>query len=95
MLTKVERKDVPRYRGRELSGVRVFAAETLAEFLEGSAEGEVAEVTGCPGEPGAARLAQALRDELHYMGRDRGEDLRRAVRVITRGGERVFLERTA
>ena len=44
-----------------------------------------------PGERGVGRLAGAFRGALFCM--DRSVDLRREVRVITRNGERVFLER--
>lgn len=101
MLTKIERSDIPRYRSAEKSPLRRFAGETLREFLRASEVGDVAEVTGAPVDMdarGTQRLAEALRNELFYMGRNDGKydeasDMRRHVRVITRGGSRVFLER--
>ena len=40
---------------------------------------------------GVQKLASSLRNELYYMKRD--ADMNQEVRVITRGGSRVFLER--
>lgn len=85
MLTKVEKSELSR---RERSPLRAFADEAAREFLEVSHAGDVYEVTGAP-EEGAARLAEALRGALHYL--DGGA--RREVRVMTRGGSRVFMER--
>ena len=92
MITKVRRSDVPSYGMRERSPLRRFAEETVEEFLGSSEAGEVAEVTGAPVRDGAAgtrALAASLRDALF---RREGGDMRGRVRVITRGGMRVFLE---
>lgn len=94
MLTPIDKKDVPGYRSRGRSPLRAFCEETAAEFLAASKPGDVAEVTGAPVEMdgrGVGRIQQTMRDALFYMDRER--DLRREVRVITRGGSRVFLER--
>lgn len=90
MLTKVERSELTRCR-QERSPLRLFADEVAREFLEVSHVGDVYEVTGAPdvGERGAARLAEALRSALYYLDRD----MRKEVRVMTRNGSRVFLER--
>ena len=94
MLHMIDKAEVPCYRSADTSPLRVFCEETAREFLERTSPGDVAEVTCAPveaGERGVRRLAGAFRDALFYM--DRSVDLRREVRVITRGGERVFLER--
>lgn len=68
--------------------------ETAKEFLEGSEIGDIAEVTDAPIEMDAAgvqKLAHAFRDELFYM--DKLKDMRKHVKVMTRGGKRLFLER--
>ena len=94
MLTKVSKNDVPSYRAGEKSEVRRFALETAKEFLECSEVGDIAEVTGAPIEmdaSGVQKLANAFRDELFYM--DKLKDMRKHVKVITRGGKRLFLER--
>ena len=94
MLHMIDKAEVPGYRDGDKSPLRVFCEETAREFLEKSNPGDVAEVTCAPVEPGergVRRLAGAFRSALFYM--DRSVDLRREVRVITRNGERVFLER--
>lgn len=103
MLTMMDRSQVPDHGGRARSPMRAFARQALSEFFEVSAPGDVAEVTGSPAEAGprgTSALAGALREELYQMFRERrkevggdGSDPRRIVRVMTRGGERVFLER--
>lgn len=96
MLTKIAKADVPLPGNRAKSPVRAFAKETVREFLTGSAVGDVAEVTGAPvamERGGTQRIAEAMRDELFYMFKDR--DMRKQVKVITRGGSRLFLERVA
>ena len=93
MLRPISRSEVPRYRGTEVSPMRRFAAETVDEFVSASAVGDVMEVTGWPDAVNAVeKCAAAIRSELFY--RDRTVDWRDAVRVMTRSGERVFLERT-
>ena len=93
MLSPISRSEVPRYRGTEVSPMRRFAAETVDEFVSASAVGDVMEVTGWPDATNAVeKCAAAIRSELFY--RDRTVDWRDAVRVMTRSGERVFLERT-
>ena len=92
MLTMLDRSQLPSYGNRERSPLRRFAEETVQEFLGSSRPGDVAEVTGAPVEEGAAgtqALASCLRDALFR--REEG-DMRDRVRVITRGGRRVFLE---
>ena len=94
MLTPIAKSDVPSYRSAEKSPLRVFCEETAREFLGSSKVGDVAEVTGAPVDmdaKGTARLAECFRNALFYMDRER--DLRKHVRVITRGGTRLFLER--
>ena len=94
MLYMIDKAEVPGYRNGDKCPLRVFCEKTAREFLEMASPGDVAEVTCAPVEPGEKgvwRLAGAFRTALFYM--DRGVDLRREVRVITRGGERVFLER--
>lgn len=101
MLTPIAKSDIPGYRNAEKSLLRVFCEETAREFLSTSKVGDVAEVTGAPVEMdarGTRRLAECFRNALFYMDRkpgsyDRSRDLRRHVRVITRGGTRLFLER--
>ena len=93
MLTKLKRSDIPRPGSGEPSALRAFAERTAAEFVATTEPGEAAEVTGAPVEmdrAGVQRLAEALRYALFRMGE---RDMRREVRVITRGGERVFMER--
>ena len=94
MLHMIDRAEVPGYRSGDKSPLRVFCEKTAREFLDTASPGDVAEVTCAPvepGEKGVRRLAGAFRDALFYL--HRSVDLRREVRVITRGGERVFLER--
>lgn len=97
MLTPIAKKDVPSYRGRERPPLRVFARQTLEEFLEVSKKGDVAEVTGAPEgccPRGVASIYSALTDEMYAMWRAGLEpDPRSLVRVMTRGKARVFLER--
>ena len=92
MLTKLSRDELPNYRGREPTPLRLFADETLDEFIATSEVGDIAEVTGWPEcGNGTQRVANYLRDRLFY--RERGADWRKALRVITRNNSRVFLER--
>lgn len=95
MLKMIDKADVPGYRNADKSPARRFAAQTVREFLEVAEVGDIAEVEDAPVEmdaDGVRKLYSAMRDELFYM--DRGEDMRKKVRVFTRGGRRVFLERT-
>lgn len=94
MLKMIDRSDVPGYRNADKSPARRFAAQTVREFLEVANVGDIAEVEGAPVEmdaEGVRKLYQAMREELFYMRKD--EDMRRKVRVFTRGGKRLFLER--
>lgn len=94
MLKPISRSDIPGYRSTDRSPLRAFADETVAEFVGSTKPGDFAEVTEPPvemDERGVQRLASSLRDALYAMERDR--DMRKEVRVITRGGKRVFLER--
>ena len=94
MLTKIDKADVPAYRNREMTPLKLFAIETAREFVEASQVGDVCEVTEAPAAmdtKGTQKLANALRDALWRMSDD--EDMRKKVRVITRGGSRCFLER--
>lgn len=95
MLKMIDRSDVPGYRSADKSPARRFAAQTVREFLEVAEVGDIAEVEGAPVEmdsDGVRKLYSAIRNELFYMKKD--EDMRKRVRVFTRGGRRVFLERT-
>lgn len=94
MLTPITKADIPNYRSTNRSPLRVFCEETAREFLATAKVGDFAEVTGAPVEmdaKGVQRLAGAFRDALFYM--DSEKNMRDCVRVITRGGSRVFLER--
>lgn len=95
MLTKIAKSEVPDYRGSNKSPIRRFCEDTLREFLQTSEAGDVAEVTGAPIEMdarGTAKLASTFRNALYYV--DREKDMRKHVKVMTRGGKRLFLERT-
>lgn len=95
MLTKVERSELTRCR-HERSPLRLFADKTANEFVDKSGVGDIYEVTGAPiqgSEKDIQRLAEALRSALFYL--EDGKNMRKEVRVITRGGKRVFLERLA
>lgn len=93
MLTKISRREVPRYTGREPSELRRFAADQLDKFMCMANAGDVAEVTGEPGTGDADpirhadRVLQAFRHELWRL------DMRERVRCFRRG-PRMFLERT-
>lgn len=95
MLKQIDRSDIPRMPRDGKSPLRQFANETLREFMETARPGDACEVTGAPvpecPRP-ADKVACALRSELFYMG-SRNIDLRREVKVVTRGGTRVFLIR--
>ena len=94
MLKPVSKSDIPDYSCKEKSPLRAFSDETVAEFVRSTNPGDLAEVTEAPvemDEKGVQRLASNLREALYRMERDR--DMRKEVRVITRGGKRVFLER--
>lgn len=92
MLTKIERQEIPQYRPNR-SPLREFADATAREFVASSNVGDVCEVTGAGSDDDkwAPRLAQMLRSSLFYMDRDR--DMRDEVRVFTRCGTRLFMER--
>ena len=94
MLKPIDKSEIPDYSGKEKTPLRRFAEETAFEFVGSTEPGDFAEVTGAPVEMdanGVQKLASNLRDVLYRMERDR--DMRKEVRVITRGGKRVFLER--
>lgn len=94
MLTPIAKSDIPNYRCSNNSPLRVFCEETAREFLATAKVGDFAEVTEAPVEmdaKGVQRLAETFRSALFYM--EQGRDMRDCVRVITRGGSRVFLER--
>ena len=94
MLTPIAKSDIPNYRSTNCSPLRVFCEETAREFLATAKVGDFAEVTEAPVEMdarGVQRLAEVFRNTLFYM--EQGKDMRKCVRVITRGGSRVFLER--
>lgn len=94
MLKPISKSDIPCYRSNELSPLREFSEKTVSEFIDSANPGDFAEVTEPPvemDERGVQKLASNLRDALYRMERDR--DMRKEVRVITRGGKRVFLER--
>ena len=90
MLTTIDKKELPMLGNRAKSELRVFAEETIAEFLENSKAGEIAEVTEAPlkeASPSeASRLVNALRQAAW------GADCLDEVRQFRRGS-RVFLER--
>ena len=92
MLIPIAPTEVRKLRLQDKSEVRQFANETLREFLEQAAVGDVFEVTGYPGDPEDARRLQKVRQaidaERFY------EDKRNAVKVFQRKG-RLFLQRTA
>lgn len=95
MLTPIARTDIPGCGARAKSELRLFCDETVREFLDGTSPGDCCEVTGAPvrmDARGVQRVAESLRDALCALDRDGG--WRREVRVMTRGGSRVFLERT-
>lgn len=95
MLKPIDKSEIPGYRGKGNTALRRFADETAAEFVATSKLGDFAEVTEAPlkmDAKGVQKLAQNLRDALFAMEPDK--DMRKEVRVITRGGSRVFLERT-
>lgn len=94
MLKQIDRSEIPRMPGANRSPLREFANETIREFMETTEAGDACEVTGAPVpecERPADKVASAFRDELFAMGR--GGDLRPRVKVVTRGGTRVFLLR--
>ena len=95
MLKMIDKSEVPDCYVKEKSPIRLFSKKTIEEFLAMSPKpGDVAEVTGAPvnmDSGGVQKLASSLRNELYYMKRD--ADMNQEVRVITRGGSRVFLER--
>lgn len=90
MLTTIDKKELPMLGNRAKSELRVFAEETIAEFLENSKAGEIAEVTEAPlketSPSEASRLVNALRAAGYHA------DRHAEVHQFRRGG-RVFLER--
>lgn len=90
MLTKIRREDIPNFAGKEKSPVRVFAAETIDQFMAEAKPGDVMEVTGAPVEGDPERRCQkvlnALWAEMYAKG------VRDEVRRFKRG-PRAFLER--
>lgn len=91
MLTEVKREDIPDQGGRKKSEMRLFALETLREFVETTRVGDIREVTGfpitCEDEvKNATRLVNAMGTERRNVKCDDSIDLFR------RAG-RVFMER--
>lgn len=90
MLTTIDKKELPMLGNRAKSELRVFAEETITEFLENSKAGEIAEVTEAPlketSPSEASKLVNALRAAGHHA--DRQAEVRQF-----RRGSRVFLER--
>ena len=96
MLNPIDRRDVPSGPSKGRSPMREFARSTVDEFITSSKTGDVAEVTGWPdvtgdGPRNVQKLASDLRTELYWQRRQNGFE--GEVRVMTRGGARVFLER--
>lgn len=93
MLTKIGKRDVPRYTNKEPSELRRFAADQLDKFMCMANVGDIAELTGEPNTGDtdplkhADKVLHAFRYELWRL------DLKNRVRVFRRG-PRMFLERT-
>ena len=96
MLRKIDRRDVPSGPSKGRGPMREFAHSTVDEFIASSAAGDVAEVDGWPDATGdgprnVQKLANDLRSELYWQRRQNGFE--GEVKVMTRGGARVFVER--
>ena len=96
MLKQIDRRDVPSGPSKGRSPMREFARSTIDEFVASSKAGDVAEVDGWPdvtgdGPRNVQKLASDLRTELYFQRRQNGFD--GEVKVMTRGGARVFVER--
>lgn len=96
MLKQIDRRDVPSGPSKGRSPMREFARSTVDEFIASSEVGDVAEVDGWPdmtgdGPRNVQKLANDLRTELYWQRRQNG--FGGEVKVMTRGGSRVFVER--
>lgn len=96
MLKQIDRRDVPSGPSKGRSPMREFARSTIDEFIASSEVGDVAEVDGWPdmtgdGPRNVQKLANDLRTELYWQRRQNG--FGGEVKVMTRGGSRVFVER--
>lgn len=100
MLTPISKADVPSYAtGKPRSERRIFANESLTEFMSTAKVGDIVEVTELPlGEGDTqksfASVRQAFTEEAWSMSRGRDVDLRDEIRIFSRQG-RLFLERMA
>lgn len=90
MLTKINRSEVPNIGNRPLSEMRIFARETLKEFVKTTKVGDIVEVTDfpvvCEDEiANVSKLMSAFQTEYFYL------DCDIEIRRFRRKG-RVFLE---